>query len=231
VTSGPAATSAARHATDSIPVVSVGPDPVAIGLASSFARPGGNVTGVRLEAGSAMNGKRLELLKQLVPTAHRVAVIRGRPQTPVWDATTEAAARALGLSLEIAAADLPEDLDAMFAEVTRDGPDAILCIDSPLTLSNRQRIVDFAARRRLPTIYAVRAFAESGGLMSYGGNLDDLSRRAAGYVDKILKGTKPAELPVEQGNKFELVINLRAAKALGLTIPQALLLRADEVIQ
>jgi putative ABC transport system substrate-binding protein len=233
VTYGPAMARAAAQATDTIPIVALGPDPVALGLATSFARPGRNITGLSLEAGAAMNGKRLELLKQLVPKATRVAFLRDPPQPgrPVWRADTEAAAQTLGLSLQMAAVSTPEDFDAVFAAIARDRPDAIFCADSPLNLGSRQRIVDFAARQRLPAVYALRAFAESGGLMSYGADLADLSRRAATYVDRILKGAKPADLPVEQPAKFELVINLKTARALGITIPQELLLRADEVIQ
>jgi putative ABC transport system substrate-binding protein len=233
VTYGTAMALAARQATDTIPVVALGPDLVALGLATSLARPGGNVTGLSLVAGPAMNGKRLELLKQLVPKATRVAFFRDPPTPgrPVWSAETEAAARALGLSLQMAAVGSPEDFDTVFAAIARDRPDAIFCADTPLNLGNRQRIIDFAARERLPTVYALRAYAESGGLLSYGADLTDLSRRAATYVDKILKGAKPGELPVEQPTKFELVINLKTAKALGLTIPQSLLRRADEVIE
>jgi putative ABC transport system substrate-binding protein len=233
VTYGTAMALAARQATDTIPVVALGPDLVALGLATSLARPGGNVTGLSLVAGPAMNGKRLELLKQLVPKAIRVAFFRDPPTPgrPVWSAETEAAARALGLSLQMAAVGSPEDFDTVFAAIARDRPDAIFCADTPLNLGNRQRIIDFAARERLPTVYALRAYAEAGGLLSYGADLADLSRRAATYVDKILKGAKPGELPVEQPTKFELVINLKTAKALGLTIPQSLLRRADEVIE
>jgi len=234
VTYGPAMALAAKQATDTIAVVAVAAaNPVAQGLVSNLARPGANITGLSMEAGGALNGKRLELLKQVAPKASGVAFIRSRPQAgrPVWSSETEAAAQALGLTLTVVAVDSPEDFDAAFAAIARDRQHAIFCADSPVTLGNRQRIVDFAARQRLPAVYSQRTFAESGGLMSYGADLVDLSRRAAAYVDKILKGAKPGELPIEQPTKFELVINMKTAKALGLTIPQSLLLRADEVIQ
>ena len=233
VTYGPAMALVAGKATDSIPIVALGPNLVTLGLATSLARPGRNVTGLTLEAGAALNGKRLEFVKQLVPKATRVALIRDRPLPgrPVWAAETEAAALALGLSLQMAAVDSPEDLDAVFAAIERDQPDAIFCTDTPLNLGNRQRIIDFAARQRLPAVYSSRAFAESGGLLSYGADLADLSRRAASHVDKILKGAKPGELPIEQPTKFELIVNLKTARALALAIPQSLLLRAEEVIE
>ena len=234
VTYGAAMALAAKQATQTIAVVMVGvADPVGQGIVSNLARPGGNITGLSMEVGGTLNGKRLELLKQLAPKATRVAFFRPRPQPgrPVWHPETEAAAQALGLSLQIAAADAPEDLDASFVAIARDRPDAIFCTDSPVTIGSRRRIIDFAAREHLPAVYAQRVFAESGGLMSYGADLADSSRRAATYVDKILKGARPGDLPIEQPTKFELVINLKTARALGLTIPQVLLLRADEVIQ
>ena len=233
VTYGPAMAKAARAATTTIPVVAISGDLVGQGLVGSLARPGGNVTGLTLEAGLALNGKRLDLLKQLLPRAQRIAFLRPGPLPgrPLWRAETEAAAKALGLTLVVAAVDAPEDLDAAFAAIAHDRPDGIHCPDTPVLLGQRQRIVDFAARERLPAIYALRAFVESGGLMSYGTDLPDVSRRAATYVDKILKGARPADLPVEQPTKFELVISLTTAKALRLTIPPALLARADEVIQ
>jgi len=234
VTYGPAMALAAKQATQTIAVVAVGvSNPVGGGLVSNLARPEGNVTGLSMEAGTALNGKRLELLKQLAPKATRVAFFRPRPLPgrPVWSPETEAAAQALGLSLQIAAIDAPEDFDSAFAAIARDRPDAIFCVDSPVTIGNRQRVVDFAARQRLPAVYAQRIFAEAGGLMSYGADLAESSRRAASYVDKILKGAKPGDLPIEQPTKFELIINLKTAKALGLAIPQSLLLRANEVIE
>ena len=231
---GPRLSLAAKQATQTIPIVSIGvSNPVAQGLVSSLARPGGNVTGLSMDAGAALNGKRLQLLKEMVPAATRVAVIRPSPRAgrPTWSAETDTAARALGLNLSIAAVDAPEDLDTAFATIARERPDALWCGQMPITLGNRGRIIDFAARQRLPVVYDVRFFVEAGGLMSYGAELNDLSRRAASYVDRLLKGAKPAELPVEQPTRFYLVINLKTAKALGLTIPYSLRVFADEVIE
>jgi len=236
VTAGSPLSDAARRATDTIPVVAVAVrDPVALGLAASLARPGGNVTGLTLDAGSELDGKRLELLKEAVAKASRIAVIRPRPGEgrPVWDPEIEAAARALGLTLQLVAVDDPEEFKAAFTAIARDGAHAIFPTGSPLYLGPRQRrlIIDFATKQRLPTVAPWREYPESGGLMSYGPEVADVFRRAATYVVKILKGANPAELPIEQPTKFELVINLKTAKALGITVPQSLLLRADEVIQ
>lgn len=232
VTGGSAAALAARQATDKIPIVAIGPGLVALGLANNIARPGGNVTGLSFDAGSAIVGKRLEWLKRAVPAVKRIAYIRPRPapgQSP-WSAETAAAARALGLELVVIAVDGPDDFDAAFAEMSRHRPDAISGMDSPLNIGNRSRIVEFATRERLPAIFGLRQFAEAGALLSYGVNLPEVERRAALYVDKILKGAKPGELPIEQPMRFELVINLKAAAALGVKLPQELLLFADEVI-
>jgi putative tryptophan/tyrosine transport system substrate-binding protein len=231
---GPAMSLAAKSATETIPVVMIAvANPVGIGLVSSLARPGGNITGLSMDAGAALNGKRLELLKRIAPAATRVAVIRDRPRAgrPTWSPETDAAARALGLTLSMAAVDAPEDFDAAFAAITRERADALWCPDSPVNIGNRNRIIDFAARQRLPAVYAARLFVDAGGLMSYGAELADLSRRAASYVDRLLKGAKPADLPIEQPTRFYLVINLKTAKALGLTIPYALRVFADEVIE
>ncbi len=232
ITYGTAMALTAKQA-GTIPVVALGlGDPVASGLVGNLARPGGNVTGLTMEVGPLLNGKRLELLKALSPKMARVVFIRPRPRAGarLWAGETEEAARSLGITLSVAVADLPEDLDAAFAQIARDRPDAIYCPDYPMAIGQRRRIIDFAARERLPAVYAQRLFAESGGLMSYGADLPALSRRAAAYVDKILKGAKPGDLPFEQPTKFELVINAKTAKALGLAIPPSLRLRADEVI-
>ena len=232
VTGGSAAALAARRATSTIPIVAIGPSLVALGLANSFARPGGNVTGLSFDTGTAIVGKRLEWLKRALPGARRIAYIRPRPsagQLP-WSAETAAAARALGLELTLVAADGPDDFDAAFAQMLRQRPDAISGVDSPLNIGNRARIIAFASRERLPVIFGLRQFAEAGALMSYGVNLPQVERRAALYVDKILKGAKPGELPIEQPTRFELVINLKTAAALGISLPQELLLFADEVI-
>jgi len=233
VTAGTPMVRAARQATDTIPIIAIGPNLVTLGLANSLARPGGNVTGLSFYAGPSMFGKRLDLLKRAAPAVTRIAYMG--QSVPVgksmWTAETAEAARTLGLVLSGIAVDRPEDLDAAFGSMSRQRPDAILATDTPVNLGNRARIVEFAARERLPAIYGLRPSPEAGGLMSYGIHIPDLTRRAAHYVDKILKGAKPGELPIELPTRFELVINLKTAKALGLTMPQALLLQADEVIQ
>jgi len=233
ITAGTAMVRAARQATDTIPIVAIGPNLVALGLANSLARPGGNVTGLPFYAGPAMFAKRLELLKRAAPAVKRIAWLGAAPAAgqSMWGAETADAARALGLVLSGIAVDRPEDLDAAFASMSRQRPDAIFPTDTPLNLGNRARIVEFAARERLPAIYGLRQFPEAGGLMSYGIDIPDIQRRAAQYVDRILKGAKPGELPMELPTRFEFVINLKTAKALGLAIPKALLLQADQVIQ
>lgn len=233
VTAGGQMARAARQATDTIPIIAIGPDLVALGLAASLARPGGNVTGLQFHAGSAMQAKRLQLLKRAVPAVRRITFLRPSPAAgePVWPAATAEAARQLGLVLSIVAVDGPDDFDAAFAALSRNRPDAIWCLDSPVNLGNRARITAFATRERLPSLFGLREFADAGGLMSYSANLAEVERRAAQYVDKILKGTKPGDLAIEQPTRFEFVINLKTAAALGITIPAALLLTADEVIR
>lgn len=233
VTAGGPMAAAARQATSTIPIVAVGPDLVALGLADSLARPGGNVTGIAFQIGADLSGKRLQLLKRAAPSIKRVAYIRPRPasgQAP-WAASTTEAARALGITLALAAVDSADDLDAAFAQLARHRPDAIWCSDSPVNINQRARIAAFALRERLPSLCGVRQFAEAGTLISYATSLADAERRAAAYVDKILKGAKPGELPIEQPTRFELVINAKTAAALGLKLPQELLLQADEVIR
>jgi len=235
VASGGLAGPAAWRATDTIPIVVVGEDfAVADGGAASLAQPGRNVTGLTSEVGlELMTPKRLQLLTEAVPKASRVAFLgwSSRPSDRSWRPATEAAALALGLTLSWLAADNPEELEAAFVAVAKDRPDALF-VDgtAPRGLRNARRINEFAARQRLPTIFNWHEGPETGGLMSYGANEPDLWRRAATFVDKILKGAKPGDLPIEQPTKFELVINLTTAKALGLKIPQPLLQRA-EVIQ
>ena len=224
---------AAKNATKTIPIVlaSAG-DPVATGLVESLARPGSNITGLSQTAGE-MHGKRLELLKDMVPKVSRVAVI-WNPQTLTstlaWK-EIQLPARALGVQLHSLEVRSAADLDKAFEDATRALAGALAIMPGPLFVGNLKRLADLAAKHRLPSIFHLTEFVDSGGLMTYGADRSDLFRRAATYVDKILKGTKPADLPVEQPTKFELVINLKTAKALGLTIPQSLLLRADEVIQ
>ena len=226
----------AKQATRTIPIVFTAvPDAVGSKLVASLARPGGNVTGLSALSPELV-GKCLELLKQAVPAVSRVAVLW---QPGVLGERTEkdmlkgadVAARALGLRLQFVAVRGPADFDRAFSEMTRARAGALTVLTSGMFFNERRRLVDLAAKNRLPAVYPWREGVDAGGLMSYGANIADLYRRAATYVDKILKGTKPGDLPVEQPTKFELAINLKTAKALGLTIPQSLLLRADEVIQ
>ena len=227
---------AAKQATKTIPVVFTAlADPVTSGLVTSLARPGGNITGVSFLAPEQV-GKRLERLKEAVPGVSRVAVLWQPGDVPETTAKNllkeaEVAARALGVRVQFVEARGPADFDRAFSDVTRARAGALTVLTSPMFVTERRRLVDLAARNRLPAVYGLREFVDAGGLMSYGSNTADVYRRAATYVDKILKGAKPADLPVEQPTKFELVINLKTAKALGLTIPPSLLQRADEVIQ
>jgi len=222
---------AVKRTTVSVPVVFVGVfDPVGLGLVSSLARPGGNVTGLAANAAD-LAGKRLELLRVIVPRLRRVALLShpANPTNSIQLKGAQAAARTLGVQLELVTIQGPGDFDAP-AKAVR-GADGLLQLESPLFVTYRARLAELAARSRLPAIFSQREYVEAGGLISYGTDFHDLYRRAGRYVDKILKGAKPADLPVEQPTKFDLVINLKTAKALGLTIPQSLLLRADEVIQ
>jgi putative ABC transport system substrate-binding protein len=224
---------ALKHATSAIPIVMlVSVDPIGAGIVASLARPGGNVTGMSILA-SEMGGKRLEILKQAVPRANRVAVLwnPGYQGKAAEFKDMQATAAALNVTLQSLEVRAPGDFDNALAIIGRDRPDAMVAFSDPLTVSHRQRIIEYATKHRLPMISELREFAKAGALMSYGANLADLFRRAAGHVDKILKGARPADLPVEQPTKFELVINLKTAKALGLTIPPSLLLRADQVIE
>ena len=227
---------AARQATSTIPIVApTMQDPVRDGLVASLARPGGNVTGLTF-LGSELVPKRLALLKEAIPGVSRVAVLwhpgglaERTGQEMVKEA--EAAARGLGVQLQLVRAEAPKDLDGAFSAMTRWRADAFVPLPSPMLFAERKRIVDLAARHRLPAMYLGREFVDLGGLMAYGASQIDLIRRGATYVDKILRGAKPADLPVEQPTKFELVINLKTAKALGLTIPPSVLQRADQVIE
>jgi len=227
---------AAKQATRALPIVfAAAADPVASGLVTSLARPGGNVTGLSFLAPELV-GKCLEQLKQVVPGVSRVAVlwhpgILGERTEQDMLKEVEVAARALGVRVQFIEARGPADFDRAFSDMTRARAGALTVLTSAMFVSERRRLVDLAARNRLPTVFPWREGVDAGGLMSYGPDLADLFRRAATYVDKILKGAKPADLPVEQPTKFELVINLKTAKALGLTIPQSVLGRADEVIQ
>jgi putative tryptophan/tyrosine transport system substrate-binding protein len=233
VASGTQAVRASMHATRTIPIVmTVSAYPEKIGLVESLARPGGNVTGLTNIA-PELNGKRLELLKEIAPRIARVAHI-WNPASPVEPLGLQdlfAAASAASVDIVSAEVRTPEDYPAAFTAVTAGRAQALIAVGNPINFKNRQLIVDFALKNRLPSVYEERLFVEAGGLISYAPSFTDLFRRAATYVDKILKGARPAELPVEQPVKFELVINLKTAKALGLTIPQTVLVRADQVIR
>jgi putative tryptophan/tyrosine transport system substrate-binding protein len=233
VASGSQAVRAAKQATSIIPIVmTTVAYPERIGLVESLAHPGGNVTGLSNIAGE-LSGKRLELLKEIAPKISRVALVwnPASPVEPFGRQEVLTAARAANLEIVSAEVRTPEDYPAAFAAVTAGRAQAVLAHGNPVNFRNRQLIVDFALKNRLPGIYEERVFVEAGGLMSYAPSFTDLFRRAATYVDKILKGAKPADLPVEQPTKFEFVINQKTAKAIGLTIPQSLLGRADEIIQ
>jgi putative ABC transport system substrate-binding protein len=225
---------AAKQATSTIPIVMVGVvDPVGRGLVASLARPGGNVTGLAGDAGKEIVGKYLQLLKEAVPHASRLAVLGYLLDTPetVFGPDLQAAARALDVTLQDYELREPEKLDGVFAAMTKARAEALLVIPHPFMATHARRIVDLAAQSRLPAMYPHREMVEPGGLLTY--DVDGLAifRRIGLYVDKIFKGTKPGDLPVEQPTKFYLIINLKTAKALGITIPQSLFVRADEVIQ
>ena len=230
---GTPASFAAKHATVTIPIVIFAGDPVGTKLVASLGRPGGNLTGLTSEAGVEVAAKRLELLKEVAPKISRVGVL-WNPTNPAEVRFREAvlvSVRALGLTLLDLDVRRPSDFDGAFMVLSRERADAVMIAESPLNIEQRSLIVNFTAKNRLPTIFGERASVDAGGLMSYGADMADLIRRAATYVDKILKGAKPADLPVEQPQKFELIINLKTARALGLTIPPSLLLRADQVIE
>jgi ABC-type uncharacterized transport system substrate-binding protein len=225
---------AAKNATETIPIVMIFVrDPVGTGLIASLARPGGNVTGASGTAGLEMFAKQLDLLKETVPKIRRVAILSNPANAYHQLAIREVnvAARSLGVQLQLLEARGPNEFDGAFAAMAKERVGALLVLSDAIFSSHRTRLADLAARSRLPAAYGVRESVEAGGLMSYGPSLLDSYWRAATYVDKILKGAKPADLPVEQPTKFELVINMKTAKALGLTIPQSVLLRADQVIE
>ncbi len=229
------AIAAAKRATTSIPIIMViASDPVGTGFVASLARPGGNVTGVTLDTGPELNGKRVELLNAILPKASRVAVLRN-PAEPgavqSWNAAEEAGRR-LGITVRSVEIRGLDDFEPAFATMVRERADGVVLVSAgPVAFTRRRHIVGLAAQAKLPAVYGLREWVDDGGLMSYGPSLIDLWRRSATFVDKILRGAKSGDLPVEQPTKFELVINVRTAKALGLTVPQSLLLRADEVIQ
>jgi len=233
VAAGTLAPLAAKHATTTIPIVmtSAG-DPLGTNLIASLARPGGNVTGLSLMSPD-LAGKRLELLMKIVPQLERVAVIwnAANPYPAEVFRETENAARQMKIEVQSLEVRMPNDIDnALEADVLKKA-NALITVEDPLTQNYRKQIADFAVMHRLPALSGLRGYVDAGGLVSYGPDLANLYRRAAGYVDKILKGAKPSDLPVEQPTKFELVINLKTAKTLGLTVPQTLLVAADEVIE
>jgi putative tryptophan/tyrosine transport system substrate-binding protein len=233
VAEGTLAPLAAKRATSTIPIVmTVAGDPLGSGLVESLARPGGNVTGMSLMAPD-LGGKRLELLKELLPRLGRVAVLWNatNPYAALVYKQTQAAGRTLGIKVQSLEVRGPDDFEGAFEAARQQHSDALITVEDPLTGAYRERIVHFAAVDRLPSLHGLREEVVAGGLISYGANFADLFRRAAGYVDKILKGVKPADLPVQQPTKFELVINLKTAKAFGLQVPPSLLARADEVIE
>ena len=222
---------AVRHATETIPIVTVfAADPVGAGFVASLARPGGNVTGLSADASPDLWGKYLSLLKEVVPKLSRVGVL-GQVASQVGFAELEAVSQNLGVALEVADLRRPEDIDRAFATMISQRVEALLVVVGPLTYLLREEIADAALKHQLPAMTNASQFAQAGLLMSYGPNVEDLYRHAATYVDKILRGASPADLPVEQPTKFELVLNLKTAKALGLTFPQALLATADQVIE
>ena len=224
---------AAKNSTTAIPIVFIASDPLGSGLVPSLARPGGNLTGFSLFLGEDFSSKWLELLREVIPKISRVTVLlnRANPASVGYLTVLRGAAQKLGIKLQLQDVRDPGQLDGVFAAMVAERAQGLVVVVDPLTVRYRGRIVELAAKNRLPAAYGFREFVDAGGLMAYGVNVPSLCRRAAVYVDKILKGTKPGDLPVEQPTTFDLVVNLKTAKALRLTIPQSLLLRADEVIQ
>ncbi len=233
VTGGTAAAKALKAATRQIPiVVAIIGDPVAAGLVENLARPNGNLTGFSIVA-PELGGKRLELLKEIVPNVSAVSVLLNarNPQSQIELREMRTAAEAMGLQLYPAEISTEVGLDDAFAAIDKAAVQALVVLTDPILFSQRKRTVDLAHRHKLPAMYFFQGFVEDGGLMSYGPSDADLFHRAAGYVDRILKGAKPGDLPIEQPTKFELFINLKAARTLGITIPEAFLVRADQVIE
>ena len=233
VTAGTPGTLAAKNATKTIPVVmAVSGDAVGTGLVDSLAHPGGNVTGLTTMA-SELEGKRIELLLEILPRLARIAVLKNdiNPLMPIQFRQTAAAAKSSGVALEAVDIRAVDDFEKAFASIAKARPDAIIVLADRFLLAERERILTFAAKERFAAMYPYREFVERGGLISYSPNYAESFRSAARYVDKILKGTKPADLPVEQPTKFELVVNMKTAKTLGIKIPNSILVRADKVIE
>jgi len=234
LTGASVATWAAKNAATSIPIVmGASADALGEGLVTSLAHPGGNITGMTFLVGPEIAGKQLQLPKEVAPAASRVAVLTNPMNRSHANLAQElkAAARAFGVQLQVFDAGSSDQIDSAFAAMTKERAAALLVLTDSVFVGERRRVADLAARNRLPAMYYQREFVDAGGLISYGASLSDMFRHAATHVDKILRGAKPGDIPVEQPTKFELVINLKTAKTLGLTIPQPLLLRADEVIQ
>jgi putative ABC transport system substrate-binding protein len=234
VAGGTAASRAAKNATQTIPIVMVGSsDPARIGLVATLARPGGNVTGLAFGVGSETTSKGLELLKATIPKVRRVALLTNpdNPGAPLLIRDVQLTARSLGVQLHRYEARTPEEFDGVFSAMGKDQVGALLVVTEAAFILHRARLVELSVRHKLPSMYGFREDAEAGALMSYGASLGAMFRRAGFFVDKILKGARPGDLPVEQPSTFELVVNKRAARALGLTIPQPVLLRADHVIE
>jgi putative ABC transport system substrate-binding protein len=233
VTAGPQSTRPAKEATVTIPIVmGFDNDPVGSGFVASLARPGGNITGLSTVA-PELSGKQLELLKEIVPKLSRVAVLGNstEPGNAQSSKEVELAAAAFGVKLQYLDVLSPKDIETAFRAASKGRADAVLMLQSPVLFSQRTQVANLAGKSRLPAIYTNSEYVDAGGLMSYGTSIADLFRRAATYVDKILKGRKPADLPVEQPIKFEFIVNLKAAKQIGLTIPPNVLVRADRVIR
>jgi putative ABC transport system substrate-binding protein len=233
VTGGTFAANAVKAATQTIPIVmAIVSDPIAAGLVDSLARPGGNATGFSIVA-PELGTKRLELLKEIVPNLSSIAVLSNtkNPQSKIEMKEMQTAAQAMGLQLHPAEISTEDELDNAFAVMNRAAAQALIVLTDPILFSQRKRVVGLASKHKLPAVYSFQGFVEEGGLMSYGPSDADLFHRAAGYVDRILKGAKPTELPVEQPTKFDLYVNLGAAKALGITIPETFLARADKVLE
>ena len=225
---------AAKNATETIPIVGIGFDnPVQHGLITSLARPGGNVTGLSYGVGPEIFGKDVELLREIIPAVRHVAVLSNPagPNHVSMISNVKTAARSLGVELLLLEVRGPDEFDGAFAAMANERVGALFVFGDPMLSIHRARLAELAVQNRLPSMHTNRPHVEAGGLMCYGPSFSDLWRRAAAYVDKILKGAKPADLPVEQPTKFELVINLKTAKAIGIVIPQSILLRADEVIE
>ena len=224
---------AAKNLTSTIPIVFIASDPLGAGLVAGLARPGGNVTGFSLFLGEEFSSKWLELLRDVIPKVSRVAVLlnRANPASVGYLRVLQGAAQNLGMGLHIHDVRDPGQFEGAFAAMVAERTQALVVVVDPLTVRYRARIVELAAKARLPAVYGFREFADAGGLMAYGVNVPHLCRRAAGYVNRILKGTKPGDLPVEQPTTFELIVNLRTAKTLGLHLPSSVLVRADHAIE